>query len=116
MVHTEVLQQHKLTSMINKGAVKKVFNKSNYCPTIFCNSQVVRKYLLGRWCIRSEMPLKLLLYSYISCWHVLPVVVAAIRMFFKLSFDGNSHIVKTKQVTLAELDCLTHRGQQAAQI
>lgn len=120
VVHTEVSQQHKLTSMINKGAVKKAFIKSDYCPTILCNSQVVKKYLLDGWYIHSEMPLKsLLLYNYISWWHVLPVVVAAIaealsRMFFKLSFDWNSPIVKTKQVTLAELVCLTHRDQQAA--
>lgn len=92
VVHTEVSQQHKLTSMINKGAVKNALIKSNYCPTILCNSQVARKYLLGGWCIHSEMPLKLLLYNYISWWHVLPVVVAAMRethtrMFFKLSFD-----------------------------
>lgn len=91
-VHTEVAQQHKLTFVMNKGAVKKAFIKSNYCPTILCNSRVVRKYLLGGWCIHSEMPLKLLLYNCISWWHVLPVVVPTIRetlsrIFFKLSFD-----------------------------
>lgn len=89
VVHTEALQQHKLTSMINKRVVKKAFIKSNYCPTILCNSQVVRKYLLDGWCIHCEMPLKLLLYNR---WQMLPVVVAAMRktpskIFFKLSFD-----------------------------
>lgn len=80
VVHTEVSQQHKLRSVINKGAVKKAFIKSNYCPAILCNSQVVRKYLLGVWCIHSEMPLKSLLYNCIAWWHVvLLVVVAAMR-------------------------------------
>lgn len=76
--------------MINKGAVKKAFIKTNYCP-VLCNCQEVRKFLLGGWCIHSEMPLKLLLCNYISWWHVLPVVAAmrdiSSRMFFKLSFD-----------------------------
>lgn len=76
VAHAEVSQQHKLTSMINKGAVRKV---SLNQITILCNSQVVRKYLLGAWCIHSQMPLKLLLYGYISWWYVLPGVVAAMR-------------------------------------